>query len=210
MAPVRAGAVPAASSPPAVSGRGSGGLVSTPWAWPSRPGSRAGPEPAAVWASEVPSWPWPVRPPWVFRSERVVGRPASEPRTGARPRARPAPVGGHPPPRFRRSWGEAPRSARRGKASSPTGSKEGDGWRDPLSLLGEHGCFRSSGRSPGSRAGRFDRLAAFPFPGGEQWHAGKGSHLQWRDRTGFQPVSLLSLKGPEDRAAERPPVGTEH
>ena len=47
------------------------------------------------------------------------------------------------------------------------------------------------------------RPCRLPIPCEGQWRQGKGSHLQWRDRTGFSPVSLLSREGPGDRAATK-------
>ena len=33
---------------------------------------------------------------------------------------------------------------------------------------------------------------AFSFPGGEtEWIAESSAHIQWRDRAGFEPASLL-------------------
>lgn len=46
---------------------------------------------------------------------------------------------------------------------------------------------------------------AFPFLT-EQWHHEIVPELQWRDRTGFSPVSLLTLRGNDDGKA---PIGVK-
>jgi len=151
----------------------------------------------------------------------LAGAPTNRTRTSSRSSASapPAPMGkgthnsaawntADPNRQYRRRRTSSSAIRGRSERTGPDGSGNERGYGlsadgETPSLLGEHGCVVSSGRSPGSWAGRVDRLAAFPFLRGEQWHPGKGSHLQWRDRTGFKPVSLLSPKGPEDRAAGR-------
>ena len=223
-----AGASPASASP-VWPGRLRRRPVSAAPSTPLRPrAGHASPRPA-VSSLESVSTVWPETSSRAFEPVPVVA-----PWERRRPRVVSAEVRGPSPPRRPRSWGRVPTGAHRGTGSNPPGSTAGGAyrsgkparvrviltgpmrerlrqqgkceWRDLLSLLGEYGCFRPSGRSPGSWAGRWGRLAAFPFPEGEQWRAGKGSHLQWRDRTGFQPVSLLSRMGPEDRTAVGPPV----
>ena len=49
------------------------------------------------------------------------------------------------------------------------------------------------GRSPGSWASNLHSTVQFSsFPGAEtEWKRESSAHIQWRDRAGFEPASLL-------------------